>query len=73
MKVRFIEECSQDTILMETENFEGLSAVFAEYTQIQITKEKEMLFCDYNYNVLKVLENEIDIYVTIDDTTKIED
>ncbi len=65
MKIRFIEENNQNNILAKSENDEILNAVFVPYTQIQITKENEKLFCEYNYNVLKVLENEIDIYVTI--------
>ncbi|HCL4559302.1 hypothetical protein AL713_15880 [Clostridium botulinum] len=65
MKIRFIEETDQNNILAKSEDDEILNAVFIPYTQIQITKEKEKLFCEYNYNVLKVLENEIDIYVTI--------
>lgn len=72
MKVRFIEECAQDNILMETENFDGLSAIFAKYAQIEIETEEEILSCIYEYNVLKVLKNEIDIYVTIDGTSKID-
>ncbi|WP_315114497.1 hypothetical protein [uncultured Clostridium sp.] len=68
MKIKFIEESNQDNVLMETVNTEILSAVFAKCTQIQISKENEILTCEYNYNVLKVLENEIDIYVTITDS-----
>lgn len=67
MKIRFIEDGKSNSILMETSNTEILSAVFAKYTQIYIKKENETLVCNYDYNVLKVLENEIDIYVTIED------
>ncbi|NFC24541.1 hypothetical protein EXM88_07965 [Clostridium botulinum] len=67
MKIRYIQENNQNNILAKSENDEILNAVFVPYTQIQITKENGKLFCEYNYNVLKVLENEIDIYVTITD------
>ncbi|KOY66337.1 hypothetical protein [Clostridium sporogenes] len=65
MKIRFIEETDQNNILAKSEDDEILHAVFIPYTQIQITKENQKIFCEYNYNVLKILENEIDIYVTI--------
>ncbi|MBM7869251.1 hypothetical protein JOC70_000720 [Clostridium pascui] len=71
MKIRFIEYSKQDNILMETENTGILNAVFVPYTQIHITKGNEILICEYNYNILKVLENEIDIFVTITDIDKI--
>jgi hypothetical protein len=69
MKIRFIEESVQSNVLMETENTEILNTIGIPYTQIYITKENEVLICEYNYNVLKVLENEIDIFVTIIDIT----
>lgn len=72
MKIRFIEESKQNNILMATENTEILSAVFVPNTQIYITKDEEVLICEYNYNVLKVLENQIDIYVTITDSNKLQ-
>ncbi|WPC42917.1 hypothetical protein [Clostridium sp. JS66] len=71
MRLRFIEKSNYNNILMKTINTEILSAVFVPHTQIYITKENEILVCEYNYNVLKVLENEIDIFVTIADTTKL--
>lgn len=71
MKIKFIEESKQDNILMETENTEILNAVFVPNTQIYITKDKEVLICEYNYNVLKVLENQIDIYVAITDSNEL--
>ncbi|MBI6875594.1 hypothetical protein [Clostridium aciditolerans] len=67
MKIRFIEERAQNNILAETENSEMLSAVFQENTQIYITEENRVLVCEYIFNVLRVLENEIDIYVEITD------
>lgn len=74
MNIRFIEYGKrEDNLLIETENSEGLSAVFVPYTQIQITKEKEKLYCKYIYNVLKVVENEIDIFVEIEDSEDIEE
>lgn len=71
MKIKFIEESKQNNILMETENTEILNAVFVPNTQIYITKDKEVLICEYNYNVLKVLENQIDIYVAITDSNEL--
>lgn len=71
MKIRFIEESRQDNILMETENTELLNATFVPHTQIHVTKEDEILICEHSYNVIRVLENELDIYVTITDTDKI--
>lgn len=71
MKIKFIEESKQDNILMETENTEILNAVFVPNTQIYITKDKEVLICEYNYNVLKVLENQMDIYVAITDSNEL--
>ena len=73
MKIRFIEEDEHNNILMETRNTEWLSSMFNEFTQIHITKENKSVVCEYNYNVLKVLENEMDIFVTITDIEEIEE
>ncbi|WP_200265715.1 hypothetical protein [Clostridium yunnanense] len=69
MKIRIIDFRDDNKVLIETENAELIPAMLTEGTQIQITQEKEYLYCKYLYNVLKVIENEIDIYVEIDDTT----
>ncbi|MBZ9635534.1 hypothetical protein [Clostridium sp. FP1] len=72
MKIRFIEEDNQNNILCETDKFEGLSAVLVPFTQIHITMKNEILICEYSgYNVLRVLENEIDIFVNIIDREEI--
>ena len=73
MKIRFIEEDEHSNILMETRNSDWLSAMFNQFTQIHIKQKKEILICEYNYNILKILENEMDIFVTITDSEKIEE
>jgi hypothetical protein len=71
MKILFKEEKKQVEVLFETENTEGLSAMFDKHSKIQITRPREILHCKYIYNVVKVVENEIDIFVEIDDITEI--
>jgi len=73
MKIRFIEMNEQNNVLMETNNAEWLSAIFNRNTQIYITQVKEILVCEYVYNVLKILENEMDIFVNITDSDEIKE
>lgn len=75
MKIRFIEDCGglEENILTETENIVDVSAMFNRYTQIQITKEEEILWCNYLYNVFRVVENQMDIFVEINDRDNLKD
>ncbi|WP_338433387.1 hypothetical protein [Clostridium tyrobutyricum] len=67
MKIKFIEESNQDNILMETEKGELISALFAPYTQISLTVHDKIFICTHEYNIAKIKENELDIFVRIID------